>query len=751
MKNTDLGVKPLINTITIIAAVLIIGISFVAYSYNSLVNEAKNYIDEIANLSSSNISQRISVNMRTMESFAAYLGDREMADDKQVISMLMDEISLSGGSVVRYSYADVTGEGYTVRSNGVVNRISVGDTSYFKRAVRGSVFITSTVADGVTGEPVNIYSMPVFSGNSIVGAHMGVANASELEKSLLVDYMEGSGFSYIINSDGERVIDGTFSDAEDYAPFADIGMDSKSVREVRQAIDSNSGGSSLSVRNNDGRNFWVTYRPIGINDWYLMLAVPYGYVIQNAIVLLLISLLVFIVALIGTLSFSWYLNYLKRENSIALYRIAYLDALSGLYNRDGFVLRTTELLDNTNLRYAVVNVDLENFKAINELFGYDTGTELLKAMGKIIGNSVLENEVAARESGDRFIMLIHYRSDDEIKLRLDKLLKEISDCGFNEINNTTYNIIPNIGIYKIPRIPKAEDLEGYIDRAEMAVSVLRENRQGGFAFYDNEIKERLHFEAELENDMLSALADGDFKVYIQPKYSTADEKLAGGEALIRWQHKTKGFLTPDKFVPLFEKNGSITKLDMYVYEAVCRMQAQLISEGYKPVPVSVNQSRLHLYSSGYMEKLKEVLDKYKLPADYVELEITENIALSSGEILEEAVAGWHSLGFKVSMDDFGSGESSLNLLKDIDIDVLKLDKMFFSEKHSGEKSKIIIKSIIDMAKKLNISTVAEGVDNERQLAFLREAGCDLIQGYLFGKPMPYEDFEILFKNSAQKK
>ena len=189
---------------------------------------------------------------------------------------------------------------------------------------------------------------------------------------------------------------------------------------------------------------------------------------------------------------------------------------------------------------------------------------------------------------------------------------------------------------------------------------------------------------------------------------------------------------------VFERNGVITDIDMYVYDTVCRMQSKWLAAGYEP------------YHSDYIETLRHFLDKYNLPARYVELEITENIALSSSDVLDEAVKHIHSLGFKVSMDDFGSGESSLNILKDIDIDILKLDRMFFLETENNNKAKQIIKSVIDMANRLNISTVAEGVENEEQLKFLQDAGCDLIQGYLFGKPMPYEEFEKLFKENAKR-
>jgi EAL domain-containing protein (putative c-di-GMP-specific phosphodiesterase class I) len=294
-------------------------------------------------------------------------------------------------------------------------------------------------------------------------------------------------------------------------------------------------------------------------------------------------------------------------------------------------------------------------------------------------------------------------------------------------------------------------MESYIDKAKMSLLRLDNKRRSECAFYDEALRQQMRFDAELENDVRSAMKDGDFRVYVQPKYDARTRVLAGGEALIRWQHKTKGFMTPDKFVPLFERNGFITEIDMYVYDKVCAMQRKLIDEGYTPVPISVNQSRLHLYRSDYIETLKTILNRYGLPAKYVELEITENIALSSGEVLEAAVKKIHSLGFTVSMDDFGSGESSLNILKDIDIDVLKLDRMFFLETENNTKARQIIKSVIDMANRLKISTVAEGVENEEQLRFLQDAGCDLIQGYLLGKPMPYEEFEVLFKKAREVK
>ncbi len=743
--------RPLINAVTIIAAMLIIGIGFVAYTYNTLVNEAKTYITEISELSASNVAKKLAANTYSQESFAAYIADKNnSSNDKAIIDMLTDELSLSGNDMMRVAYVDGEGRGYTVRDKGVVSRIYIKDKDYFKRAINGNVLITDTMIDIVTRRPVNIYAMPVFKNNIIIGAHMGVCLASGLESVLNVDYFDGQGHSYIINSNVKRVIDSHYSDEEDYQPFADINANMPMLQQIRIAIGDTPSGGSLMVNNGNNVSYWISYSPLGISDWYLMLAVPYSYVVKNAHSVLLISLVVLVLALVGAIAVVKYLDWLKRSNRQELHRHVYYDELTGLYSKNGFMLKAPEVLENDKFRYAVVFIDIDNFRKINELFGYGAGTNVLKHMGVLLRDGIVDGELAARTSGDDFICLIRCKSDDEIKRRVDDFIEILNKCKFDE-ENTNYNIVTFFGIYKLPRSPQTADLESYIDKAKISLLGITDKRTSCLAFYDEELQRQMRFEAELENDVADALKNNDFKVFIQPKYDAHTRTLAGGEALIRWQHKTKGFLTPNKFVGLFERTGVITDIDMYVYDKVCAMQRKWIDEGYTPVPISVNQSRLHLYHSDYIDTLKSILEKYKLPAKYVELEITENIALSSGEVLEQAVKLIHQIGFKVSMDDFGSGESSLNILKDIDIDVLKLDRMFFLETENNTKARQIIKSVIDMASRLHISTVAEGVENEDQLKFLQDAGCDLIQGYLFGKPMPYDEFEELFKSEMDKK
>lgn len=748
MKKINKDTLSLIKALAVICVMAVTGISFVAYNYNSLVNEAKAYIDEISELSAGNVTKNIMSNAYTQESSVAYLKEKGTFNDASIIKMLGDELNFSGSNMVRVAYTDTSGRGFTVRPGGVVNRIDLSGTEYFKEAMKGKLFISETVTDRITRQPVNVYAMPVFNGERIIGVQTGVCLASELETSIGESYFDGEGHSYVVNKNIECVIDSNFSDEEDYNPFEKMGADDNTIEKIRSVVAQNPSGGAFKVKNDNNRYAWIVYRDLEINDWYLLLAVPYPYIVRNARNVLGISLLIMVLVIIGAIAVVKYFDMVKKENQRAVYKLAYLDEQSGLYNKDGFTLRAKNIIENSHRRYAVVFLDIDNFRSINGLFGYSAGNDILRTVGKALGEGLESNEVAARTGGDDFVMLVEYRSDDSIRKRLEVIGSKIEQSTF-EADNTDYHIITYMGIYKLPKNPVGDEMEIYIDKAKLSVLTIQNVHKNAIAFYDEKLQKQLNFEAELENDMRQALKDGDFKVYVQPKYDANTRKLAGGEALIRWQHKTKGLLTPNFFVELFERNGMITDIDMYVYETVCKMQRKWLDEGYTPVPVSVNQSRLHLYRSDYIETLKGILKKYDLPAKYVELEITENIALHSGVLLEKMVKHIHDIGFTVSMDDFGSGESSLNILKDVDIDTLKLDRLFFLETENNTKARQIIKSVLDMAGQLNISTVAEGVENEEQLKFLQNAGCDLIQGYLFGKPMPYEEFEKLFKEQNE--
>lgn len=247
----------------------------------------------------------------------------------------------------------------------------------------------------------------------------------------------------------------------------------------------------------------------------------------------------------------------------------------------------------------------------------------------------------------------------------------------------------------------------------------------------------------IEDNMEHALENNEFIVYFQPKVELKTNKIAGAEALVRWQNSKKELIPPNEFIPIFEKNGFITKLDIYVFEEVCKTIRKWLNEGINPIPVSVNLSRMHLQNPNFLKKYKEIQEKYEVPADLLEIELTETLVFENFEQLKKVIDDIHQMGFSCSIDDFGSGYSSLNLLKEIPVDILKLDRIFFSKKND-KRGNSVIEFIISLAKKLNMTTISEGVETISQVEFLRKADCDLVQGYVYSKPLAKDDFEITF-------
>ncbi len=256
-----------------------------------------------------------------------------------------------------------------------------------------------------------------------------------------------------------------------------------------------------------------------------------------------------------------------------------------------------------------------------------------------------------------------------------------------------------------------------------------------------ENRQREEKKKSLKAELERALKREEFVVYLQPKFWASNEKLAGAEALVRWEHPNKGFLLPNAFVPDLEECGLIEALDTYVLKQVCKKQSQWKKKNYIEVPIAVNESKAHLFNSEHPEALISILEEYGVSPHLIELEMTESTVVHNIEEAKQAERRVHELGFCVSMDDFGTGYSSFSMLKDIHIDILKMDKSFFNGILTNKRAKAIVESVIQMAKRLDIKTVAEGIETEEQVEYLKSIGCDIIQGYYFSKPIPIDEFE----------
>lgn len=384
---------------------------------------------------------------------------------------------------------------------------------------------------------------------------------------------------------------------------------------------------------------------------------------------------------------------------------------------------------NPDKKFAVIQFDVVKFKMINEQYGEKKGDDLLQffiSSLKVICNNL---QFYSRLSADVFMIITPYQTEQDIYDFIDLLDKYLLNY-----DNMSYSIV--YGVCYIGDL--SGGLRQYGDSAAMARQNLKGNALHHVAFYHEEIKQNLFSQKTIEDQMENALATNQFVMYLQPKCEIHGGKIVGAEALVRWVHPTLGIVPPIKFIPTFEKNGFILKLDSYIWEEACKKIHQWIEDGKKPVPISVNVSRKHLTNMNFISTLNNLIDKYKIPKEYLEIEITETIEENT---IKESIEQLKYNGYTLLMDDFGSGYSSLNTLKNTQFDIIKLDRGFLQDFSTTNRGQNIVKHTINMINDIGMGVVAEGVETLNQAEFLEKCGCNVAQGYYYDKPLSSDIFD----------
>ena len=415
---------------------------------------------------------------------------------------------------------------------------------------------------------------------------------------------------------------------------------------------------------------------------------------------------------------------------------AEFDSLTGLYNSDTFYQKVEELLYLwEDRRTAIISIDIDRFRLVNDRYGIEAGNKLIKLVGEGIRKCLPRDCIGKRYQADVFSAFIWYEKDKDFIDFMDNLntivLKD------REINMPVSLVF---GIYKIT--DKSLPIRLMCDRARAVKKQIKGSMLSNYAVYDDEIRLQLREQQEIEAQMEAALRNREFVMYLQPQINIADETLHGAEALVRWVHPTRGVITPAQFIPLFENNGFIMKLDRYMWEEACSYLRRLKKKGYD-IPISVNVSRLNIGEVDIPGILDRLTQKYRIDKQRVEVEITENLFIDDAQELFKEMEQLRERGYKVLMDDFGSGYSSLNMLRKAPVDIIKIDRFFLDEIMATERGKIIVEASVRMAKQLGLKVIAEGVETKEQLDFLREIECDIAQGFYYSKPVPVEEFEKL--------
>lgn len=420
-----------------------------------------------------------------------------------------------------------------------------------------------------------------------------------------------------------------------------------------------------------------------------------------------------------------------RETSALIHQIQY-DRLTGVYSKEYFYQQVRDILfRNPDVKYDILCSDIENFKLINDAFGMAAGDRLLRQVAKLCTQRLGDHGICGRLSADQFACLLEHREDyaNEMFTQSDSRIND--DFG-------DQNVIMKYGIYTVE--DREVSVEQMCDRALLAAHSIKGQYGKHFTLYDDKLRGTLLRRQAITDGMETALATGQFEVYLQPKYQIRDGQLAGAEALVRWNHPEWGLQPPGEFIPIFERNGFITKLDQYVWERACALLQEWDQKGYPRINISVNVSRMDIYNVNLADVLTGLVQKHGLSPSRLHLEITESAYTDTSRQLIDTLGSLRKLGFIIEMDDFGSGYSSLNMLTEMPVDVLKLDMKFIQTEITRPAGQGILRFIVDLARWMKLSVVAEGVETREQLERLQNDGCDYAQGYYFAKPMPVKNF-----------
>ena len=412
-----------------------------------------------------------------------------------------------------------------------------------------------------------------------------------------------------------------------------------------------------------------------------------------------------------------------------------IDSLTGVYTKEYFYEEARRLIDNNSkTQFAILELDINRLTMINELMGIAEGDRLLAYIGTILSEifSQEKNSTYARIHADLFVACCPYE-EKRMYQYIDLIEQSIKEY------HISFEILLSFGIYLC--VERNLNISIMCDRANLALKSVKGNYIKHVAFYDSLMHDKIIREQEITQTMSRALKNREFVVYYQPKHSLDDEGIIGAEALVRWKNPKKGMISPGVFIPVFEENGFIMKLDAYVWGETCKFIRKRLDEGKNVPPISVNVSRVNLYNPDLCKYLDNLVKKYNIPYNLLELELTESAYTDNPQLMLQTMHQLQLLGFHVAMDDFGSGYSSLNMLKDVPVDILKIDLKFLSGNSNPEKGTSIMAAIVRMAKWLGIPSIVEGVETKEQVGFLRSIGCTMAQGYYYAKPMAEEDFE----------
>ncbi len=619
--------------------------------------------------------------------------------------------------------------------------LDVSESDFFKKSMNGETFASEPYISHATNTNVILVSCPIYV-NGIADGVLAVEYDTEYLKSLLTTFTDERGLNLLINRDSEIMLStnsfvislDNFVNAEfeDGVTFDDVLNDFRA---------GNSGSLSYSI---GGTKKLAEFRPVSLNDWILYFEISEESLTESAQNISSSMLFISIVIIGFSISALLYIVVSKNKNAHQLEKIAYYDELTGSPNLAKLKLHMSAFLntnDNNTKKdmLGIVKFDIANFKAINEIYGFEIGNKVLCAVADTGRTVTDKNFIQARTGPDEFMFFSYgdhvtnlVKNTAHFESYFKSLVPELAE----------HNFYFRYGRYHIQN--NNENINEIINKVTMAHSFAKNNNLKEVCDYNEQFTKKVLRETDIVNRMHKSLSNNEFKMFLQPKVEILTGKLSGAEALVRWIDSSGTIIYPDDFIPLFEQNGFIIELDNYMLKNACEILKSWMDRGIELIPISVNFSRLHLHNLNFVEEILALVKSYNVDPSLIDIELTETLVTDNEDMIKTVFAKLKDSGFKVSIDDFGSGYSSLGMLKNFKADTLKLDRSFFIEledEDEYERGNLVVKSIIDLATKLGMYTIAEGIEYNTQIQFLNEIGCKAAQGYFYAKPLPVTEFE----------
>lgn len=703
------------------------------YVQQLLDSDAKINLTEIVTQNKDVITSKLMLEVNNLDLIAKQLSERmsKVEDEnwESQKSIFLEYAKEQDDSRLCWAKED----GKAVSSAG--KEVDISGRNYFRLAMQGRPNISDRAVSRLDGEDIFVISVPLYVQEKIIGSVQKQYTPQEMYEICSVSLFSKQGYMYIINSQGYILIssqqDEYSRESDNYYRMIYLNNPEASKKLETDILNEQAGFMETEI---DGKKVFSAYTPIDdIYDWYLISSVATSAVSPNANIVIRLFYFILLAVVIFFAICMIYILFLKNRQHSNLERIAFVDTVTHGDTYTKFILDVQTILKaQPNKQFYIFAFDIDNFKYINNYYGFGFGDNILSNIRNFYAQKLTANERIARVYSDHFVILLENAQEE----RINTLFQ-------SELQLEDTSVYLSAGLYPISDIKESVNL--MVDKANMAAQKIKGLRNKKVEIYSEEFDRQMIRNEHMKRAVEQALIDDEIIPFFQPKVDIGTRELVGAEALARWKTKEGKLVSPGEFIPVCEKTGLIVSIDFAIFEKTLQFIRHNLDKGVHCVPISVNFSRMHLLNKDFLNTLVGKLQEYQVPAKYIELELTESVIFDNSQQIQDFIHQLHDNGLQISMDDFGTGYSSLHMLKDVDIDVLKIDQGFLKDTANSQRQKAIFAAIAQMAEKLDIKVVVEGVETIENVELMKEFRCTIAQGYYYAKPMDKELFGKIYE------